>query len=58
MLIKLGEVHTKVVIKARSWMKDDQSKWCKITLGKDDEVEISLKAKVKDRVLFLLAKTQ
>ena len=44
-MIKLGEVHTKTVIKARSWMKRDQFKWSKLTLGEDERSK-NLKAKV------------
>jgi hypothetical protein len=48
-LIKLGEIHIKMVNKARSWMKGDQSKWSKLTLGEDEEVKTSPKAKVYAR---------
>ena len=47
MLINLGEVHAKVVRKARTWMKHDQ---CKMeqshTWREDEEVKTSPKAKV------------
>ena len=36
----------------------DQSKLSKLTLGEDEEVETSPKAKVYDRLLFSLAETQ
>ena len=46
-MINLGEVHTKVVSKARRWMKGDQSILSKLTLGeKMTEVKTSPKAKV------------
>jgi hypothetical protein len=32
--------------KAWKWMEGDQSKWCKLTFGKDEEMEISPKVKV------------
>jgi hypothetical protein len=32
-LINLGEVHTKVVSKARRWIKGDESIWTKLVLG-------------------------
>ena len=58
MLVKLGEVHTKVVSKVRSWTKGDQSNSCKLTLGEDDEVKTSPKAKVYVMFSFLLVETQ
>ena len=46
-MIKLGEVHTKMIRQARSWRKGDQSKWMKLTLGgEDEEVEIRPRANV------------
>ena len=45
MLIKLGEIHTKMTSKARGWLKGDQSKWSKLTLGEDERSK-NLKAKV------------
>ena len=32
--------------KSWKWMKGDQSKWSKLTLGEDEEMETSPKAKV------------
>ena len=40
------------------WMKGEQFNWSKLTLGEDEEVEPSLKAKVYDRVLFSLVEMQ
>jgi hypothetical protein len=33
-------------------MRSDHSKWSKLTLGEDEEVETRVEAKVYDRVLF------
>ena len=51
MLINLGEVHAKVVRKARTWMKHDQ---CKMeqshTWREDEEVKTSPKSKMYVKV--------
>jgi hypothetical protein len=39
-------------------MNGEQSNWSKLTLGEDEEVEPSLKAKVYNRVLFSLVEMQ
>ena len=56
MLIKLGQVHIKMVSKAWRWMKGDQSKWSKLTLEEHKEVETSPKEKYMLGVLFLLSR--
>ena len=47
-MIKLGEVHTKMVSKAKGWTKGDQSKWSKLMLGEDEEVKTSPKKKNRE----------
>ena len=57
-MIKLGEVHTKMVSKATSWTKGGQSKWSKLILREDEEVKTSPeKKKYMLGVLFSLAET-
>jgi hypothetical protein len=46
MSIKLGEVYTKMMSKANSWMKSDPSKWSNVTIGEDGKMKTSLKENV------------
>ena len=48
-MIKLREVHTKVVSKAIRWMKGDQSKWMQVHTWRGEEMKRSLKTKVYAR---------